>query len=158
MDAIPLALDGYLDAIPSPGATHGTARFRLIASPTDDVADESIWVCATRDPRIAHALLTEIHPGDLLRVTGYLLLPDGTASTARLSVDTLEVLATAPLQELHDMVLDRYGPYAVVYDADRDHVPVFTTAGTWVGEAANPDAIGDLIAAFESDGPPPSAP
>jgi hypothetical protein len=49
-------------------------------------------------------------------------------------------------------VLERYGIYAVVFDADRDAVPVFTANGTWVGEAASPDKIGDLIDAYESRG------
>ncbi|MER5853003.1 hypothetical protein ABT126_40150 [Streptomyces sp. NPDC002012] len=38
----------------------------------------------------------------------------------------------------------------MVFDADRDHVPVFTASGTWVGEAAGPDAIGGLIDACEN--------
>lgn len=47
----------------------------------------------------------------------------------------------------------KVGVYVVVFDADRDQVPVFTLPGTWVGEAASPDAIGDLIDAFENGGP-----
>ncbi|MGW3886114.1 hypothetical protein ACWEC4_39975 [Streptomyces sp. NPDC005055] len=39
-----------------------------------------------------------------------------------------------------------------VFDADRDAVPVITMDGTWVGEAASPDAIGDLIEAHENGG------
>ncbi|GAA0280395.1 hypothetical protein GCM10010302_17710 [Streptomyces polychromogenes] len=38
------------------------------------------------------------------------------------------------------MALDRYGDYRVVFEADRDQVPVFTAHGTWVGLAGNPDA------------------
>ncbi|MEV3875053.1 hypothetical protein [Streptomyces sp. NPDC049906] len=43
------------------------------------------------------------------------------------------------------MLLDRYGDYVVIFDADRDQVPVFTVYGTWVGLADNPDAITHLI-------------
>lgn len=43
------------------------------------------------------------------------------------------------------MVLDRYGDYVVIFDADTDAVPVFTAYGTWVGLADNPDAIAHLI-------------
>ncbi|WP_371592060.1 hypothetical protein [Streptomyces virginiae] len=39
----------------------------------------------------------ELHPGDLLRVSGILALPDGTPGTARLAVDAIEVLAAAPI-------------------------------------------------------------
>ncbi|WP_331759417.1 hypothetical protein [Streptomyces sp. NBC_01579] len=63
----------------------------------------------------------------------------------------MEVLAAAPSRALHDMVLDRYGPYLVVFDADIDTVLVFTENGAWVGEAASPDAIADLIDAYEND-------
>lgn len=39
---------------------------------------------------------------------------------------------------LYDLVLERYGNYVVVFDADRDQVPVFTKHGKWVGEATKP--------------------
>ncbi|MFJ3176395.1 hypothetical protein ACIPJK_37305 [Streptomyces roseus] len=50
---------------------------------------------------------------------------------------------------LHDFVLERWGNYATVFDVDRETVPVFTVDGKWIGEAASPDAIVDLIEAFE---------
>ncbi|MFF1604136.1 hypothetical protein ACFVYV_43105 [Streptomyces mirabilis] len=43
------------------------------------------------------------------------------------------------------MVLDRYGDYVVIFDADHNQVPVFTELGQWVGTAENPDAIATLI-------------
>ncbi|MER5296511.1 hypothetical protein ABT382_31315 [Streptomyces pharetrae] len=43
------------------------------------------------------------------------------------------------------MVMDRYGDYCVIFHADRDLVPVFTTLGQWVGLADNPDTITTLI-------------
>ncbi|WP_438490741.1 hypothetical protein [Streptomyces sp. S186] len=152
-----LAIDGYVDAIPAPGTGWGTATFDLIHSPADadqippDTAD-TVFACTTADPRIADALLREVQPGDLLHVTGILVQPDDPTAPTQLTVDALEVLATAPLPVLHDMVLERYGPYVVVFDADRDHVPVFTQHGKWVGEAASPDAIGALIARYKNGG------
>ncbi|MFE8950104.1 hypothetical protein [Streptomyces sp. NPDC007856] len=149
MDTKPLAMDGYLDTVPAPGDAPGTARFQLIVSPTDDAMDDVVWSCTTGDPRIAYVLLTEIRPGDLLHVSGFLTQPDNQAEPARLTVDALEVLATAPARALQEMVLDRFGDYIVVFDADTDAVPVFTALGQWVGMAANPDAIGTLIEIHE---------
>ncbi|MEU3353077.1 hypothetical protein [Streptomyces sp. NPDC037389] len=97
-----LAIDGYVDAIPAPGASWGTATFDLIHSPTDadriapDTPD-TVYACTTADPRITAVLLREIQPGDLLRVTGTGLQPTTEGAPARLTVDTLEVLDTAPL-------------------------------------------------------------
>ncbi|MEV7657773.1 hypothetical protein AB0O39_26830 [Streptomyces anulatus] len=50
-------------------------------------------------------------------------------------------------------MLERYGTYVLVF-ADRDEIPVFTTADRWVGEAATPDTIGHLIHAFENTNQP----
>lgn len=55
-------------------------------------------------------------------------------------MDALEVLDTGLVPVLRDMVMDRYGDYCVIFDADREKVPVFTALGQWVGEADNPDA------------------
>ncbi|MFI7178949.1 hypothetical protein [Streptomyces spororaveus] len=109
-----------------------------------------MYACTTGDPRIAEVLLRDIQPGDLLRVTGTIVQPDAPGAPARLTVDALEVLDTAPLPVLHDLVLESWGNYATVFDADRDTVPVFTVDGKWIGEAASPDAISDLIDAFEN--------
>ncbi|MFD8655037.1 hypothetical protein [Streptomyces mirabilis] len=70
---------------------------------------------------------------------------DGAGEAARLTVHGLEVLGTALIPVLNDMVLDRYGDYVVIVDADQDQVPVFTALGQWVGMAENPDAIATLI-------------
>ncbi|MGX1127826.1 hypothetical protein RKD49_007942 [Streptomyces glaucescens] len=149
MDTKPLTVDGFLDTVPTPGDAPGTARFQLIVSPTDDAADDVVWSCTTGIARIAYALLTEIQPGDLSHVSGFLTQPDDQAEPARLTVDTWEVLATAPARALQEMVLGRYGDYVVVFDADTDTVPVFTALGQWVGMAATPDAIGTLIEIHE---------
>ncbi|MFF3015519.1 hypothetical protein [Streptomyces sp. NPDC057939] len=145
-----LAVDGYVDAIPGPGIGWGTAVFDLIHSPADAdriAADtpDTIYVCTTADPRITDVLLRDIQPGDLLRVTGTLLQPTTDGAPTRLTVDALKVLDTASLPVLREMVLDRYGDYVVIFDADTDAVPVFTTGGMWVGLADNPDAIATLI-------------
>ncbi|MFH8753320.1 hypothetical protein ACH4GK_37435 [Streptomyces rimosus] len=157
MDATHLAVDGYVDAIPAPGTSRGTATFDLIHSPADadriapDTPD-TVYACTTNDPRITDVLLREIQPGDLLRVTGTAVQADGPATPARLTVDALEVLEAAPAPVLNDLVLERWSGYAAVFDADRDTVPVFTVTGTWVGEADSPDAITDLIDAYENGG------
>ncbi|MCL7429776.1 hypothetical protein [Streptomyces sp. YS415] len=145
MDTKNLTVDGYLDTVPTPGDAPYTARFQLVVSPTDDAVDDVTWSCTTSKPGIVHELLTKIQPGDLLHVSGVLTQPHNAAEPARLTVDSLEVLATAPARALKEMVLDRYGDYAVVFDADRDQVPVFTALGQWVGLAASPDAIATLI-------------
>ncbi|MGA5412057.1 hypothetical protein ACPCSC_32980 [Streptomyces lavendulocolor] len=152
-----LAIDGYVDAIPAPGTSWGTARFDLIHSPTDvdtlaPDAPDTVYACTTGDPRIADVLLREIQPGDLLRVTGTLVQPDDPQAPARLTVDSLEVLKAALAPVVHCLVLERFGNYVVVFDADRDQVPVFTTSGRWVGEAGTADAISDLIDAYENGG------
>ncbi|MEV6383127.1 hypothetical protein AB0M31_27415 [Streptomyces sp. NPDC051773] len=149
MDTKPLTVDGFLDTVPTPGDAPYTARFQLVVSPTDDVVDDVIWSCTTSDPRIAHALLTEIQPGDLLHVSGLLTQNDDPAKPTRLTVDSLEVLATAPARALGEMVLDRYGDYVVVFEPDTDAVPVFTALGQWVGMAESPDSIGTLIEIHE---------
>ncbi|MFI9297511.1 hypothetical protein [Streptomyces gardneri] len=155
MTAIPLALDGYLDDLPVPGDEGLTASFRVISSPTDDAMDETVWACRTADPHIAHSLLTWMRPGDLLRIGGHLVLPGpDDEGGPQLSVDTLELLLPAPTRHPADMVLDRYGPYLVVFDPGVHTVPVFTEAGTWVGTAEDPDAINDLIHAHETGSPP----
>ncbi|MER8233151.1 hypothetical protein [Streptomyces sp. NPDC094049] len=159
MTAIPLLLDGYLDNLPVPGDDGLTARFRVISSPTDDATDETVWACRTADPHLAHALLTLMQPGDLLRIGGHLAVPgpaDGSTGGPRLDVESLELLAPAPTRHLADMVLDRYGPYVVVFDPETDAVPVFTETGLWVGTAEHPDAITRLIHTHETGTQPPS--
>lgn len=148
MDTKHCAVDGWVDAIPAPGP-RGTATFDLIV-PTDlDSVEEDIHdmvvTCTSGDPRIVHELLTAIQPGDLLRATGTLVRPPVPGEPALLVVDALEVLDTAPVPVLREMVLDRYGDYCVIFDADRDQVPVFTALGQWVGLADNPDTIAALI-------------
>ncbi|MFI8966968.1 hypothetical protein ACIGO8_33215 [Streptomyces sp. NPDC053493] len=77
--------------------------------------------------------------------------PAGPEAPAHFTVDGLEVLRPAPAPVVYGLVLERFGNYVVVFDADRDQVPVFTVSGRWVGEAAtaDADAIGDLIDAYE---------
>ncbi|WP_338895208.1 hypothetical protein WBG99_05335 [Streptomyces sp. TG1A-60] len=149
MDTKHCAVDGWVDAIPAPGP-RGTATFDLIVRPADadtvaQDAPDTVVACTSGDPRITHELLTGIQPGDLLRVTGTLVQSQTPGEPARLTLDALEVLDTALVPVLRDMVMDRYGDYCVIFDADTDAVPVFTALGQWVGLADNPDAIATLI-------------
>ncbi|MEV6684079.1 hypothetical protein AB0N28_01850 [Streptomyces sp. NPDC051130] len=153
MDTKHCAVDGWVDAIPVPGP-HGTATFDLVVRPADfdygnEDAPDTVINCTSSNPRITHELLTGIQPGDLLRATGTLVQPPTPGEPARLTVDALQVLGTALIPVLRDMVLDRYGDYVVIFDADHDQVPVFTAHVTWVGLADNPDAITHLIAIHE---------
>ncbi|GGV51175.1 hypothetical protein [Streptomyces spectabilis] len=98
MEAIPIALDGYLAADAEPGTREGTASWRLTCSAgTDHLIEEAVIPCTTVEPELAHALLTERQPGDLLRVTGHLTLPDTADGAIRLHAEALEVLWEAPL-------------------------------------------------------------
>ncbi|WP_051820215.1 hypothetical protein [Streptomyces sp. NRRL S-920] len=149
MDTKHCAVDGWVDAIPAPGP-HNTATFDLVVQPADadslpEDAPDTVVSCTSAAAGIVHELLHGIQPGDLLRVTGTLLQPPTPGEPARLTVDVLEVLDTALLPVLGEMVLDRYGHYIVVFDAGTDTVPVFTASGQWVGLADNPDAITRLI-------------
>lgn len=100
MDAIPLALTGYLDTAAVPGDGAGTASWRLISSPADcTVEEEAVIPCTTSQPDLAGMLLAECQPGDLLRVTGHLVLPDTADGRIRLDVDTVEVEWEAPLSQ-----------------------------------------------------------
>ncbi|MEU0022610.1 hypothetical protein ABZ173_33720 [Streptomyces rochei] len=153
MDTKHCAVDGWVDAIPAPGP-HGTATFDLTVRPADadtlpDDAPDTVVSCTAKDAGIVHELLTGIQPSDLLRVTGTLLQPSVPGEPARLTVDALEVLDTALVPVLREMVIDRYGDYAVIFDGDTDTVPVFTACGQWVGLADNPDAIATLIDIYE---------
>lgn len=153
MDTKRCAVDGWVDAIPAPGP-RGTATFDLIVRPADadtlpEDAPDTVVSCTTTATGIVHELLHGIQLGDLLRVTGTLLQPSVPGEPARLTVDALEVLDTALIPVLGEMVLDRYGDYVVIFDADTDKVPVFTAGGQWVGLADNPDAITRLIGIHE---------
>ncbi|MGW9375943.1 hypothetical protein ACWGVR_38705 [Streptomyces xanthophaeus] len=162
MDTEHCTVDGWVNAIPVPGP-RDTATFDLVVRPADiDALDEdspdTIVTCTSGDPRITQELMNGIQAGDLLRASGTLVQLPGPGEAARLTVDALEVLDTALIPVLRDMVLDRYGDYVVVFDADRDQVPVFTAYGAWVGLADNPDAIATLIGGAVPRRRPPTAP
>ncbi|WP_234468818.1 hypothetical protein [Streptomyces sp. MBT62] len=100
MERIPFALTGYLDTEAVPGDAVGTASWRLISSPADcEAQEEAVIPCTTSRPDLAHLLLTECQPSDLLRVTGHLALPDTADGRIRLDVDTVDVMWEAPAQE-----------------------------------------------------------
>ncbi|MGW3361189.1 hypothetical protein ACWDFL_38445 [Streptomyces bungoensis] len=81
-----------------------------------------------------------------MRVTGALAQPDDPEA---FTVDGLEVLEPVPASVRYDLVLERFGNYVLVFDVEGDLVPVFTASGRWVGEAANANAIGDRVDAYE---------
>lgn len=149
METTHCTVDGWVDAIPAPGP-NSTASFDLTVRPVDadtlpEDAPDTVVSCTATDARIVHELLTGIQPSDLLRVTGTLAPARTPGGAARLTVDVLEVLDTALVPVLREMVMDRYADYCVIFDADTDAVPVFTASGRWVGLADNPDAIATLI-------------
>ncbi|MEU3855663.1 hypothetical protein [Streptomyces sp. NPDC029554] len=134
MDAIPVVLDGYLAAEAEPGDRDGTVCWRLTCSAgTDHLVEEAVIPCTTMEPEIAHALLTERQPGDLLRVIGHLTLPGTADGIIRLHVDSLEVLWEAPLLEPDDDA-----DTATVTDADTDRnraIAALAEALTGLGQA-----------------------
>src|SRR5579884_456069 len=94
-----IVLDGYLDEETLPGDLHGSsARFRIMANPTDERADELILPCSADDPQLAHVVIHDLQPGDLVRVTGYLRLPRTPDDLIWLQVQDLELLQPAPLR------------------------------------------------------------
>jgi len=150
-DADAIVLDGFLDEETVPGDLHGsTARFRLTVSPTDERTDEMILPCSVADPQMAHQALHELTPGDQLRVTGYLRLPRTPHEPMWLVVTEMTLLQPAPtFTDAFTAMLERYGPYVCYIDADTDQVPVWTEDGAWVGVAATPADLGQLLEAFE---------
>jgi hypothetical protein len=139
MDAIPLALDGYLAAEAEPGDREGTVSWRLTCSAgTDHLVEEAVIPCTTMEPEIAHALLTERQPGDLLRVTGHLTLPHTADGIIRLHAESLEVLWEAP-----------------VLDADRDDTDTATDADADRNRAIA--ALAEALTGFGQATPGPRA-
>ncbi|ROQ65272.1 hypothetical protein EDD95_8134 [Streptomyces sp. CEV 2-1] len=149
METTHCTVDGWVEAIPALGP-QGTAMFDLTVRPADadnlpEDAPDTVVSCTAQDAGIVHELLNGIQPSDLLRVTGTLAQSRTPGEPAQLTVDVLEVLDTALVPALREMVIDRFGDYCVIFDADTDTVPVFTARGKWVGLADNPDAIATLI-------------
>ncbi|WP_031511067.1 hypothetical protein [Streptomyces megasporus] len=168
-----IVLDGFLDEDTAPSDVHETtARFRLIVSPSDDRADETVLACVASDPLLARAVLHELHQGDRLRVTGYLRLPRTPDQPVRLHAHRIDFLATAPLLEPTDPdgtgaagmpdageettaladggLLDRHGVYVIYRDPDTGTACAWSPAGAWVGGTTDtPAAIQALIDTYE---------
>ncbi|RPK70353.1 hypothetical protein EES45_35635 [Streptomyces sp. ADI97-07] len=145
-----VTLDGFLDDETVPGDNRTTtARFRLTISPTDDTIEETMLPCAVTDANLAISVLTELVPGDELRVTGYLRLPRAPDERLCLYVLTLEILTPVPEAAASEMSIERNGPYLYVFDADHTTVPVWTETGTWVGTAEDPAATAQLLSDYE---------
>jgi hypothetical protein len=151
---------------------HGLrARFRVCVSPSDDQVDELALPCTVADPELARAVISELAPGDRIRVTGYLGLPRIAGHPMWLHVATLELLdpdlprasdttedtgageddpaepATATLSD-HGL-LERFGPYLVYTDPDLCADSIWTQTGEWVGTAVYPTTATDLINAHQ---------
>ncbi|MFI0742712.1 hypothetical protein ACH4PU_32220 [Streptomyces sp. NPDC021100] len=138
MDAVPLVLDGYLAAAAEPGDREGTAAWRLTCSTgTDHLVEEAVIPCTTIEPDIAHALLTERQPGDLLRVVGHLTFPETAGGGIRLHADGIEVLWEAPL-----------------LDADGDDVDTAAAAESDAGRLSAIAALAEALTGFgQAPGP-----
>lgn len=141
------AVDGYVEEIPDP--RWGIASFTLIHPP------QLRGPAGTRQPghrvRVHHerpARHRGPHPGRAAGRPGTRRRHHRRAQRPRrpvhLTVTALRVLQPAPTPPV--MTLDRYGDYAVVFDAGIDTVPVFTAGGQWVGTAPDPDGVAALIA------------
>ncbi|WP_331755982.1 hypothetical protein OH791_38350 (plasmid) [Streptomyces anulatus] len=155
----PITLDGYLDTAPEPGAHPAAAHFDLIRlldhlDTTEPDFCAQVFACTTETPAATELVLHRAQLGDLLRISGAVTEPGSPGTPPHLHIHAIDILDTAPLITLGATVLERYGTNVLVFDADRDEVPVFTTTGRWVGEAATPGTIGHLIHAFENTNPP----
>ncbi|MFJ1789586.1 hypothetical protein ACIOML_35415 [Streptomyces anulatus] len=155
----PITLDGYLDTALEPGAHPSAAHFDLIRLPdhldtTEPDSCAQVFACTTETPAATELILHRAQLGDLLRISGTVTETGSPGTPPHLRVRVIDVLDAAPLTALGATVLERYGTYVLVFDAERDEVPVFTTTGRWVGEAATPDTIGHLIHAFENTNQP----
>ncbi|WP_042428187.1 hypothetical protein [Streptacidiphilus anmyonensis] len=156
-----VVLDGFLDEETVPGdADCTTARFRIVIEPTDERTDQMVLPCSVSDPILAHQVVTDLRPGDLLRVTGYLRLPTTPDDPIWLHVLALELRALVPepadqAEPLtaqptisEDGLIERFGRYLLFHDPVGVSF-VWTETGTWVGETEDLDALSDLIRAFE---------
>jgi hypothetical protein len=136
-DSLPITFEGHLNEEPVPGNTPGTAFWRLVSTHTERITDQVIMPCTTSDPEMAYLLLNELEQGDLLRVTGHLILPNTAAGTFRLQIEALEVLWEAPTlgsPEDTDTATDDNGP-----DADRNSaIHALADALTGLGWNATP--------------------
>lgn len=97
MDGNPIVLDGALDEEVVLADPQGTAvLFRLILSPTDEIVDETVLACRVDSPALVQAVAYAYQPGDQLRVTGYLYIPQVPDYPLRLEADRIELLQEAP--------------------------------------------------------------
>ncbi|MFI1726441.1 hypothetical protein [Streptomyces sp. NPDC020489] len=172
MDTL-IALDGYLDdhSLPDDDVSATTASFQLVVCPTDDRVDELVIPCLATDPDLVRAVLTDLDPQDLLRVTGYLQLPDHPGDGLRLHVYGIDVLDSgtelATVDSEQDLqpdslapqgLLERHAAYQLWHDPDTGRSSVWHVCGTWVGATDDPSRLEDVIAAHEQPPPPTDQP
>ncbi|MFD9541411.1 hypothetical protein [Streptomyces sp. NPDC060022] len=142
-----ITVAGVLDEETVPGNPLGTAaRFRLTISPSGETFDEAMLPCVITDPVLAFSALTDLVPGDELRLTGHLQLPQSAGQPLCLYVLTLETLTPPPEQKTSQVRVERNGPYIYILDADHPGVLVWTASGASVGVAEDPTAITQLLA------------
>jgi hypothetical protein len=106
-----IALDGFLDEERMLGP-HATARFRIFVSPTDERTDEMVLPCTVTDPDMAAAVLYDLVPGAMLRVTGHFRLPHTPDEPM-----WLEVTDLAPLQDAPDRPADTVADLEALLDS-----------------------------------------
>lgn len=165
-----VTLTGFLDDEIISEDAGSRVRFRVFVSPSDDRADELALPCIAADPEMARVVISELQPGDHIRVTGYLGLPRIAGHPMWLHVATLELLDAAPPRStatedtgtgsedpaapatatLSDHgQLERVGPYLVYTDPDLCADSIWTQTGEWVGTAVYPTTAADLIHAHQ---------
>ncbi|MFE1519482.1 hypothetical protein ACFW9I_22110 [[Kitasatospora] papulosa] len=105
--------------------------------------------CLITGPALAVSALTNLVPGDELRITGQLQLRSPSRPPMCLYVLTLETLTTPPVPSTSEMRFERDAPYIVVLDADHTSVPVWAETGTWAGVAEDPGAITQVLVDYE---------
>ncbi|MFI9176149.1 hypothetical protein [Streptomyces lincolnensis] len=103
---------------------------------------------------MAALVLHDLVPGDTLRVTGHFRLPRTPGEPMWLDVTELASLRSAPDRpadpaDAVTAMLERYGPYVCVLDADTEQVPVWTETGAWVGIADTVADLSGLLDAYE---------
>lgn len=95
--ADPIVRYGALDEEVALADPQGTAVvFRLILSPTDEMVDEMVLPCRAASPALVQAVAYTYQPGDRLRVTGHLHIPQAPDHPLRLEADRIELLHEAP--------------------------------------------------------------
>lgn len=152
----PIVLDGFLDDMTPPDTddAHTTVNFLLVVSPTEERVDELVLPCTVADSALAHTVLHVLTDTDLLRVTGYLQLPQDPADGLRLYVSDIHNLEDGVdldhvdtdrqlnLEELppHGRIETR-GDYQIWHNPDTGRSSIWHTSGAWAGDTDDPATL-----------------